>query len=190
MNKGKATLAEGFVGEERPAFADPMNKYYGGTISRNPKWRPTVNDPVPRGVCEYVRRDGTRCEHLAVPGTGNEPTDKLMCQWHGGRLPNVAAKAERVRAAAANMLLDNVESAISHLTTTMANTSAPDAVRLKAATEILDRAGIKQAHEVNVTVEDRRPPSEVLSEKINALRNGSLPQPEIVVDAEVEEDDV
>ena len=189
VNVGKSSFAEGFRGEgKRPVFADPMNKYHGGTLSRNPNWRPTVDDPIPRGKCEYIKRDGTRCTVTAVAGTGNDPTDKLMCRFHGGSLPNVKAKAERVRAAAADSLLDMVSDAVEFMGQTVKNTAAPDAVRLAAAKEILDRTGIKQADQLEITVENRKSPAEALAEQIAKLRQVD-PAPEILEEAEIEDED-
>lgn len=170
INEGRNHFADAYLGDDPPIFANPSSKYYGGTLSKNPNWRPTVDDPVPRGQCEYIKRTGDRCRHSAIPGLGNDPTDKMMCIYHGGRLPNVQAKAERVRAAAADTLLDLVQNAVDHLSNTMDNTAAPDAVRLKAATEILDRAGIKQADTLSVTVEHKQSPVEILAQQFAALR--------------------
>ena len=104
INKGRSTFAETFRGEKPPIFADESSAYYAGTLTANPKWRPTVDEPVPRVRCQYIRkRDGQPCSRLAIPGS--DPTDIARCSYHGGTLPNVAAKAERVRAAAAESCL-------------------------------------------------------------------------------------
>lgn len=177
MNEGRKTLGEGYRGEGSvPAYADPEHRYFGSTLTKNPAWRPTVNDPIPTGICEYTSQDGRRCTRKAVPGTGNDPTDRFMCTYHGGRLPNVAAKAERVKAAALDSLLDYVKDSVDHLGKTVTDTSVPDAVRLKAATEILDRTGVKQADRLDVTVENKRSAGEIMAEKIRALRESQMEQ--------------
>lgn len=174
INRGRSTFAETFRGEKPPIFADESSAYYAGTLTANPKWRPTVDEPVPRVRCQYIRkRDGQPCSRLAIPGS--DPTDIARCSYHGGTLPNVAAKAERVRAAAAESILDYVGDAVDHIGKTINDTSVPDNVRLAAAKDLLDRAGIKSADQVNVTVEEKRSPYEVIAEQIAHLRAGGEP---------------
>lgn len=175
INEGRRTLGEGYRGEgSAPAYVDPEHRYFGSSLTKNPAWRPTVNDPIPTGICEYVSNDGRRCTRKALPGTGNDPTDRFMCKYHGGTLPNVVAKAERVKAAALDSLLDYVQDSVDHLGKTVTDTSVPDAVRLKAATEILDRTGVKQADKLDVTVENKRSAGEIMAEKIRALRESQM----------------
>lgn len=179
INEGRNTLVEGFRGTDRPIFADDTSTHFGGTLTKNPQWRPTLDDPVPRVRCQYMKRDGNQCSHFAIAGSGNDPTDKILCRYHGGTLPNVAAKAERVRAAAADAILDYVGTAIDHIGKTITDESVPDNVRLAAAKDMLDRANIKGATEVNVTVQDRRSPAEILSEQIRQMRGGEEPLAEL-----------
>jgi hypothetical protein len=65
-------------------------------------------------------------------------------------------------------------------------------VKLKAASEILDRAGIKGGYEfdVNVEVTDARPAASVIAERLERLAAGAqaMFQLEEVIDGEVVED--
>jgi len=66
-----------------------------------------------------------------------------------------------------------------------------DAIRLKAAQDILDRAGLKGAIDVNVEVEHKVNPAEIVSQRLKKL-SGVSEQPEDeedIQDAEVVEDD-
>jgi hypothetical protein len=76
-------------------------------------------------------------------------------------------------------------------------------VRLKAASEILDRAGVKGGFEfdVNVEVTDARSPAQIVMERLGRLKQGaentaallaattSIDDAEVVIDAEVEDDE-
>jgi len=68
-----------------------------------------------------------------------------------------------------------VGDAVDHIGKTINDTSVPDNVRLAAAKDLLDRAGIKSADQVNVTVEEKRSPYEVIAEQIAHLRAGGEP---------------
>ena len=64
-----------------------------------------------------------------------------------------------------------------------------DNVRLKAATEVLDRIGLKEAQEVRVEVEHTLPAREVISAKFEAIRSRvEAATGSDVVDAEVVDD--
>lgn len=84
---------------------------------------------------------GQRCKKYAIPG-GN------VCTTHGGRAPQVKRKAQL-------RLLELVDPAIITLAKLMANGES-DQVRLGAAKDILDRAGVPRQAEATVKVEDAR----------------------------------
>lgn len=63
--------------------------------------------------------------------------------------------------------------------------SEDDGHRLKAAQDLLNRAGMKQAQEISVTHNNQQSPVETIMDKINALKPKS--DNEDIIDAEVEE---
>ncbi len=63
--------------------------------------------------------------------------------------------------------------------------SEDDGHRLKAAQDLLNRAGMKQAQEISVTHNNQQSPVETIMDKINALKPKS--DDEDIIDAEVEE---
>lgn len=63
--------------------------------------------------------------------------------------------------------------------------SEDDGHRLKAAQDLLNRAGMKQAQEISVTHNNQQSPVETIMDKINALKPKS--DDEDIIDVEVEE---
>lgn len=63
--------------------------------------------------------------------------------------------------------------------------SEDDGHRLKAAQDLLNRAGMKQAQEISVTHNNQQSPVETIMDKINALRPKS--DDEDIIDVEAEE---
>lgn len=63
--------------------------------------------------------------------------------------------------------------------------SEDDGHRLKAAQDLLNRAGMKQAQEISVTHTNNQSPVETIMDKINALKPKS--DNEDIIDVEVEE---
>lgn len=60
-----------------------------------------------------------------------------------------------------------------------------DSDRLKAAQDILNRAGMKQAQEINVRHETSNSPSDDLMERLNSLAAHNQETPPEILDAEV-----
>lgn len=56
---------------------------------------------------------------------------------------------------------------------------APDAVRLKAASDILDRAGLKSGVEISLEIEHKVSPSEIIMAKLEEIIKRSQPPEEI-----------
>lgn len=63
--------------------------------------------------------------------------------------------------------------------------SEDDGHRLKAAQDLLNRAGMKQAQEITVTHNNAQSPVDTIMDKINALKPKA--SDEDIIDAEVEE---
>lgn len=149
---------------------------------------------APPSRCKMIKSDGIRC---MLWSAGREH-DRGLCRIHVGSLLNTSAGAvEKARKRlsqqapyAADILVELAESA----------TSEP--VRLKAASEILDRAGVRGGVEIdmNATLEVK-PAGEVLRDRMEKLRMSAETVHELtatpqgnaqesdIVDAEVVEDD-
>lgn len=94
--------------------------------------------PTETRRCSARRSNGQPCRAYAVHGAA-------VCVTHGGAAPQVKRKAqERIDAAADN--------AASKLIEFMNSSKVPFPVRLQAARDLLDRAGLKAGSEVTVKI--------------------------------------
>lgn len=147
--------------------------------------------PVPKR-CKAIKDDGIRCQLW----TGGRPQDDGLCRVHLGSLRNKPTDSvERARARltqAAPTAVDTLEE--------LMNSAESEPVKLKAASEILDRAGIRAGIDINTDVTlDVRPAASIIAERLeriakNAIEAQRLTAPETVIveeteDAEVVEDD-
>lgn len=139
-------------------------------------WKPTYDRPVPALRCTHERDDGTRCKKFGVRGTGFNGTP-AMCFIHGGSLPAVKAKAEATVLSARMRLIQSVPMALDGLIDLAENANA-EAIKLKAIESILDRAGLKQAVEIQVEVTNGANPSDDILKKLQIMRERSTPEPE------------
>lgn len=111
-------------------------------------WEPTYMQPLPCFRCTKIKADGERCKKMGIMGMKPE---NAKCNVHGGRLESVKeAAAKRVEIARMEMMED-VPGAIATLRV-LREPGTADAVRLKAATELLDRTIGKAPLEIQVDV--------------------------------------
>lgn len=104
-------------------------------------------------------------------------------------MPHVQKKAAAVVEAARLKLLGLSEEAVEVLED-LVKPGTPDAIRLKAAQDILDRAGLKGAIDVSLTVEHTVDAASLISEKLDRIAGKPTEdEDEDIVDAEVEDDD-
>jgi hypothetical protein len=129
----------------------------------NPKRQPLAQPHR----CRQIKDDGIRC----MLWSSGRPKDDGLCRIHLRSVKHKTsddierARAKLVQAApyAVDMLEDLMENAES------------EPVKLKAATEILDRAGVRGGIEIDSTVNlDVRPAASVIAERIQRLAQGAL----------------
>lgn len=135
-------------------------------------WRPTAAEPLPVVRCTMIKRDGTRCKKWSLRGT-------TVCVKHGASLPDVREHAAALVEAARLRIIGNTDMAVDVLEDLMQPGTA-DAIRLKAADSILDRAGIRGGLQIDVEVTDNTSPAEALLSRLSKL-NASAD----ILDAEV-----
>ena len=161
-------------------------------------WKPTPNAPVPVVRCTQIKKDGVRCGRWSLRGY-------TKCQKHAGPgalMPdgNVNKYREAVIEAAKLRLLDSADEALETILQ-LKEPGTGEAIRLKAATEILDRAGIRGGFELSVEGEVTVNASDEVRKRLAELKHGadevrkmqSKLQPTVdengdIVDAEVIED--
>lgn len=147
--------------EDYNPFNDPASPFY----RESGDFRPTRRSPVPARKCSAKKRDGSgeQCGRWAIAGG-------TVCTVHGGQLPRVKERAEAVLDAARLMLLDSVPDALGVVYGLAMNAETPDAVRLNAAKDIMDRAGLKNAEQVDLNVAITEKPSAKLFERLENMR--------------------
>lgn len=147
----------------------------------NPKRQPLAQPHR----CRQIKTDGIRC---MLWSTGR-PKDDGLCRVHLRSIKNRATDdIERARA----KLIQAAPYAVDKLEDLMENAES-EPVALKAATEILDRAGVRGGYEVDSNVNvDVRPAAEVIAERLERLAVGAASAAAIlhedgnkIIDAEV-----
>ena len=113
------------------------------------------------GRCRMTKTDGTRCQ---LWNSGRIKDDGL-CRIHLGSTRRTANNVEIARqkiSQASSYAVDVLEE--------LMETAISEPVKLKAATEILDRAGVRGGMELNIDVKNTdRSPAEILAERLARL---------------------
>ena len=113
------------------------------------------------GRCRLTKTDGTRCQ---LWNSGRIKDDGL-CRIHLGSTRRTANNVEIARqkiSQASTYAVDVLEE--------LMETAISEPVKLKAATEILDRAGVRGGVELNVDIKSTdRSPAEILAERLSRL---------------------
>lgn len=117
--------------------------------------------------CRHIKDDGIRC---MLWGSGR-PKDDGLCRVHLRSLKHKTSDdIERAREKliqAAPYAVDKLEE--------MMEFAESEPVKLKAATEILDRAGVRGGYEVDSNVNvDVRPAADVIAERLERLASGAV----------------
>lgn len=138
--------------------------------------------------CRHIKDDGIRC----LLWSSGRPKDDGLCRVH---LRSAKHKTSDDIERARNKLMQAAPYAVDKLEELMI-TADSEQVQLKAATEILDRAGVRGGVEIDTTVNiDVRPAASIIAERLDRLTQGALanaarlaevldPEPN-VIDAEV-----
>src|SRR5215217_1927828 len=184
---------------ELPDFAVPPTSGNRGEGKQTPAeqesnvprgWKPTFQKPLPSVKCTATKRDGNPCGAWSLAGA-------TVCLKHGGHLPNVKTAIEERKAAARLKLIDSSGDAADTIAYLM-QFATQENVRLAAAKEVLDRAGIKGGADITVAHELTLAPSKILEDKITEMaarlqkeRSGSFTQSQEldIIESEVVPDD-
>lgn len=129
------------------------------------RWRPKLMEPIERERCTVIMSDNKRCPNKGLAGLDAEHS---VCRRHGGNLPNVQAMATAQLEAARMKLLDSAEDAVDTLIQ-LQEPGTAEGIRLKAATEVLDRVGIRGGFELAVEQEVKDDPSAVIAARLTEL---------------------
>ena len=130
----------------------------------DPGKSPLISGPPAR--CRAIKSDGNRCL-LWYSGRGN---DDGLCRTHlGTKRPQITGAAVRARERVHQAAPKAVE-----VLEQLMESAESEPVKLKAATEILDRAGVRGGIEIDAKLEvDIRPAAELIQERLRRLRPGT-----------------
>lgn len=182
--------------EKRPILVDPTNKnsdYLTGldliaepasdnlvpswVLGATRMWIAEQENPIasekrkPTALpsrCTTIKDDGIRC----MLWSSGRPKDAGMCRVHlrhvNKRPSDEIERARKKLVQSAPYAVDTLEELMQYATS--------EPVRLKASTEILDRAGVRGGIELdtNVNVTDGRSPAEIIEERLQRLAHGAL----------------
>ena len=118
--------------------------------------------------CRAIKDDGLRC----MMWSSGRPKDDGYCRVHLGAISRKPGEdIERARAKltqAAPYAVDVLEE--------LMDSAQSEPVRLKASTEILDRAGVRGGIEFDAKLEvmDGRSPAEIVQDRLSRLANGAI----------------
>lgn len=125
-------------------------------------WKPTAKDPVPVVRCHgTASTTGERCKRWSLRGT-------TVCKKHGGQLPSVREHADAIVESARLQIMGMADDAVEILEELM-QPGTPAAVRLKAVEMVLNRSGIKDAVEMNVTVTENVSAADEIRKKLQLM---------------------
>lgn len=117
--------------------------------------------------CRHIKDDGIRC----MLWSSGRPKDDGLCRIH---LRSTQHKTSDDIERARQKLTQAAPYAVDMLEDLMENAES-EPVKLKAATEILDRAGIRGGVELDTTVNiDVRPAAQVIAERLDRLAQGAI----------------
>jgi hypothetical protein len=117
--------------------------------------------------CRHIKDDGIRC----MLWSSGRPKDDGLCRIH---LRSTQHKTSDDIERARNKLMQAAPYAVDKLEELM-EFAESEPVKLKAATEILDRAGVRGGIEIDSNINiDVRPAASVIAERLNRLASGAV----------------
>jgi len=141
----------------------------------NPKRQPLAQPHR----CRHIKTDGIRC---MLWGSGR-PKDDGLCRVH---LRSVKHKTSDDIERAREKLMQAAPFAVDKLEELM-EFAESEPVKLKAATEILDRAGVRGGVEIDTNVNiDVRPAAQIIAERLERLTLGAATAARLLTDDGVE----
>lgn len=130
---------------------------------------PPTRRRAPKGLpqrCRIVKSDGIRC----MLWNSGRPKDDGLCRVHLRHVRKPGEDVERAR----RKLVQAAPYAVDVLEQLMESAES-EPVRLKASTEILDRAGLRGGQDINIDMEvtEGRSAAQVVLERLNRLKDGA-----------------
>lgn len=134
------------------------------------------------GRCTMIKTDGLRC----MLWHSGRLKDAGLCNIHLGSTRRTTSSVERAREKVSQISIYAVD-----VLEELMDTAQSEPVKLKAATEILDRAGVRGGVEIGVNVDvNERPAGEILKERLARLKAAAVEQVIISTDSGVDTQEV
>jgi hypothetical protein len=134
------------------------------------KFIPSMQTPLPAFQCVGIRADGSRCPENGVVGLNPQ---QAVCRTHIRTLDKHKAAdlkaVARAQVEAARLRLTQDTTLAIETIESLLQPGTPDAIRLKAATEILDRAGVRGGIEIDLGVEVKEDPMDEVKARLAKL---------------------
>lgn len=145
-------------------------------IKEQEKGGPSSPNRAPAALphrCKLVKSDGLRC----LLWSSGRMKDDGLCRVHLRTVRKPGEDVERAR----RKLMQSAPYAVDVLEELM-ETAQSEPVRLKASTEILDRAGVRSGMEIDLGVElkDARSPAEIVQERLAKLSSAAVQTARII----------
>jgi hypothetical protein len=139
-------------------------------IKEQEKGGPSSPNRAPAALphrCKLIKTDGLRC----LLWSSGRMKDDGLCRVHLRTVRKPGEDVERAR----RKLMQSAPYAVDVLEELM-ETAQSEPVRLKASTEILDRAGVRSGMEIDFGVElkDARSPAEIVQERLAKLSTAAV----------------
>lgn len=133
--------------------------------------------------CRTIKSDGIRC----MLWSSGRIKDDGLCRVHLRSRRTPAEDIERAR----KKLMQSAPYAVDTLEELM-ETAESEPVRLKASSEILDRAGVRggQDFTIDVEVNDARSPAQIVQERLARLAAGAQQVAAVLADSEIQDAEV
>ncbi len=142
-------------------------------------WEPSYKEPIPRIRCtNKAKQGGEQCRITAYRGS-------LLCYKHGGKeLNNRKAQAEAIEAARLR-LMNMTDMAIDVVKDMLEDPEVNANTRLKAAQDVMDRAGLKPGVEMTLEVNHNHNIASEMRDQMLNMRESRPPEIENIVEAEI-----
>lgn len=151
------------------------------------KFIPSIRRPLPTFPCTHVNDAGE--QHCTEPGMAGLGPQEALCRIHiRGKSKDKLRERARAQIEAAKLrLTQDTDLAVETIESLM-QPGTPDAIRLKAAETVLDRAGIRGGVEIDLGVEVTVNPLDEIKHKLLRLVQADEDEDDIL-EAEVVEDE-
>ena len=141
-------------------------------------WKPTLKKPLPRVQCMHVDNNNKQCTLTA-------PMGSFVCYNHGAKMKDNLESQKKAIHDARMRITNMTGDALDVIQDLIEDMDVSPQVRLKAAQDVLDRAGLKAGVDVEVNINHRVDLVAELRNSLEGMVSEPLIESDEVVEAEV-----